>query len=334
MDVQVHVKYCLYKKITRHKYYDIKRHVDDYFYGKTIDIRTRLIYKHTNKINGMCYIGQCLKYKNMTHEQSMLHRWQGHIKDTNKNSKYIFHKAIREFGPENFEHEIIDQFIPNQEEENEAEMYWIELYNCKVPHGYNMNEGGSGTSGFKQSKETIEKRNKKNKGVKRSQEICDKLKLAAQNRQPPSQKCKLKLSTPVNQHDLTGKFIKTYLSMLFASLETGINKTAISGCCSKKCKTAGGFIWCKVSDNLSEEQMIIEAQNLQKNKQINKTLGSKKIRAKDKTKIYRYDKQLNFIDVFNSILEASKITKISVYTISQCCKNKKQFVGDFIWKRF
>lgn len=93
------------------------------------------IYKHTNKINGKCYIGQtCRKNPN--------ERW-------NNGKGYngtIFAKAIEKYGWDNFEHEIIEDGILSEEEANKREMYWIEYYNSYAGvsggNGYNMTKGG------------------------------------------------------------------------------------------------------------------------------------------------------------------------------------------------
>lgn len=98
-------------------------------------METWKIYKHTNKINGKCYIGQtCRKNPN--------ERW-------NNGKGYngtIFAKAIKKYGWDNFEHEIIEDGILSEEEANEREMYWIEYYNSYAGvsggNGYNMTRGG------------------------------------------------------------------------------------------------------------------------------------------------------------------------------------------------
>lgn len=91
------------------------------------------IYKHTNKINGMVYIGQT--------KQKPEKRWlngNGYSPNTH------FGKAIAEFGWDNFEHEIIE-VLDNPEEAAEREQYWIKQYHSWVHdpqcNGYNTLEG-------------------------------------------------------------------------------------------------------------------------------------------------------------------------------------------------
>ena len=86
------------------------------------------IYKITNKVNGLSYIGQTRK--------SVEFRWRQH-----KNSKdcYDLHKAIREYGEDNFE--ITTLIECEVEELDKWEIYYIAKYNT-FRNGYNMTLGG------------------------------------------------------------------------------------------------------------------------------------------------------------------------------------------------
>jgi group I intron endonuclease len=144
-----------------------------------------LIYKHTCVLTGKSYIGQRKYKRKHTPEYSMLIRWNGHCNDTFKNNSQLrFHQKIREFGKENFEHELLEILILNQIDANVAEMFWINWYGTKVPNGYNLTLGGGGTSGHKQSKETVEKRIKHIKGRKRTQQERDNIGAAGKGRIP------------------------------------------------------------------------------------------------------------------------------------------------------
>lgn len=52
-----------------------------------------------------------------------------------------------------------------------------------------------------------------------------------------------KLSTPVNQYDLKGNFIKEYPSQAQVQKDTGFSQSKISLCCTGKRNTAYGYIW-------------------------------------------------------------------------------------------
>lgn len=108
-----------------------------------------IIYKVTNLVNNKIYIGQT--------SQSLKRRQSRHLSSAFSNdSNYAFHKAIRKYGKENFDWEIIDN-SETQEELNEKEIYWIKFYNSFSEHGYNMTLGGNGSSGYKMSEESIQK---------------------------------------------------------------------------------------------------------------------------------------------------------------------------------
>lgn len=113
--------------------------------------KTWTIYRHINKTNGFSYIGQ-------TSFRLSKYRWgtAGHGYQTQP----AFWSAIREFGWENFEHEILETGITSLKEANLREQYWIGYYHtwigdpeCK---GYNTMRGG-GNNWYIASEETREK---------------------------------------------------------------------------------------------------------------------------------------------------------------------------------
>jgi group I intron endonuclease len=63
------------------------------------------IYKITNKINNNYYIGSSIDINN---------RWKNHIKAVKNNSSYPIHRAIRKYGVENFNFEIIELCDKNE----------------------------------------------------------------------------------------------------------------------------------------------------------------------------------------------------------------------------
>lgn len=100
---------------------------------------TKDIYKITNRINGKIYIGQSKNPKE---------RFQSHCSPSSNKSPVDC--AINKYGRENFDFEIIEKDIIDY---NEKEKYWIAAYNSLVPNGYNISEGGKGSSGINVSGE-------------------------------------------------------------------------------------------------------------------------------------------------------------------------------------
>ena len=100
------------------------------------------IYCYTNKVNGKKYVGQAKDFNK---------RHRGHIKASyNKNRKreynIPFHNAIRKYGIENFEIEILKDNLQNQDELNYWEKYYITEFDllAKNGKGYNLALGGEG----------------------------------------------------------------------------------------------------------------------------------------------------------------------------------------------
>jgi hypothetical protein len=87
------------------------------------------IYKLTNTINGMTYVGQAT---------DIASRWKQHIKcaigaENAPNNK--LYPAMKAVGPEKFTFEIIEECMP--EALNEREQYWQEFYKAKE-FGYSV----------------------------------------------------------------------------------------------------------------------------------------------------------------------------------------------------
>jgi group I intron endonuclease len=92
-----------------------------------------IVYKAKNKLNNKCYIGKTTK--------SLEERMDQHIKHSEK-GKSKFFKALKSYGADNFEWEII-YTAETLTELDEQEKYYIKLYDS-INEGYNMVEGGTG----------------------------------------------------------------------------------------------------------------------------------------------------------------------------------------------
>lgn len=119
-------------------------------------MREYYIYKHTNKINGKCYIGQTYDIKKRWHSSCYKHCEK-------------FYNAIKKYGWNNFTHEILIKCDENNVDYWES--YYISKYDS-MNNGYNLNSGGNKYKIF--SEETKLKISKANKGKKRSAEDIEK----------------------------------------------------------------------------------------------------------------------------------------------------------------
>ena len=99
-----------------------------------------IIYKITNKFYGTSYIGQTVK--------TLHQRWRAHISAASKGSPWRIHCAIRKYGPDAF---LVEEICScsSLSELSEVEKICIEIFDTKIPNGYNMTDGGEGTPGHK-----------------------------------------------------------------------------------------------------------------------------------------------------------------------------------------
>lgn len=97
------------------------------------------IYKYQNKINGKVYIGQSvdIRQRQYTHKSCAFNE-----RASDYNSQ--FHQAIRKYGFENFDFEIIAELQPEEytkETLNNLEIFFIKMYDS-FHNGYNASPGG------------------------------------------------------------------------------------------------------------------------------------------------------------------------------------------------
>lgn len=107
------------------------------------------IYKITNIINKKCYIGQTLYDANK--------RFKEHINaSTNTRKNNHFYNAIRKYGIENFELEILENNVA-EDKLDELEIYYIKKYDS-YNNGYNSTIGGHGVHGIVFTDEVLQKK--------------------------------------------------------------------------------------------------------------------------------------------------------------------------------
>lgn len=277
------------------------------------------IYKITNLINNKSYIGQSIDIQK---------RWKKHQSATDD---FAIHQALRKYGVDNFEFSILEEC--EQSQLNEREIYWINVYNS-IKYGYNMIPGGSNGSGIAKGKE-VEKYSLSGEFLRRYRsanqasedtgichsDICkccrgESLRAGKYLWKYTNSDKKIvpiiqtQVQRKVKQFTQDGVFLKQYESLAEAAKETGISKSTICKVCNGIGCTAGGFCWAY------EES----APRL------------KKAKSGQKKAVIQYDLQGQYIQQFNSLTEASKITGISLQSISLACLGKQKTAGKYIWK--
>lgn len=129
------------------------------------------VYMHTNKINNKAYIGITSRKPE--------DRW-GNNGSGYRKEQPIFHRAIKKYGWDNFEHIIWADGL-SEEEAKHIEVLLIALFktNCdrynRPSYGYNNTDGGDGWGGGSHSEEAKEKIKNKQMGHTVSEETRHKI---------------------------------------------------------------------------------------------------------------------------------------------------------------
>jgi len=110
------------------------------------------VYKATNKINNKVYIGI---------DKNWPTRRYAHKSKSKLNDGFLLHKAIRKYGWDNFDWQVIYQTL-DYNHLKEVESVLIQEYNS-FKNGYNQTIGGEGSPGKLQSE-----KNKKEQSIRRA----------------------------------------------------------------------------------------------------------------------------------------------------------------------
>ena len=95
------------------------------------------VYLVTNSLNNMRYVGRTCR--------SLRERLSEHIRAARRGSTYRIHRAIREYGADNFVIQILEDDIPSRLI-HAREKHWIAAFNT-LKEGYNSISGGGGALG-------------------------------------------------------------------------------------------------------------------------------------------------------------------------------------------
>lgn len=109
-----------------------------------------IVYCITNRQSGRRYVGITVSTVRV--------RWQAHLRSARKGVKTALYDAIRSYGRDAFDVEVIANLIPGLTRADlcEVERTVIAQEATKIPNGYNMTDGGDGGPNYHPSAERIE----------------------------------------------------------------------------------------------------------------------------------------------------------------------------------
>ena len=121
-------------------------------------------------------------------------------------------------------------------------------------------------------------------------------------------------TTGVYQYDLNGNFIEFYPSITAAAKKYKTGTSNISKVCKGQLKKTKGFIWRYSYCTFSKEEL--DEINLNKKKR----------------KVVQYDVENNILNIFDSVIEASRKTGTNASSIVSCCNGNYHYGNHYKWK--
>jgi hypothetical protein len=296
------------------------------------------VYMHTSP-NGKRYIG-------ITCQEDSKRRW-GSNGCGYKDNEY-FWKAIKKYGWDNFQHEILFEGL-TEVESKQKEIELIAFYDTtNKSNGYNITPGGdyninvtpkpvkqyTSNGVFIKEYECIKYASNETGISKSGISLCcnNKLKTAGNfiwtfsdvelteehiawcNSDKRSENCIV-----VHRYSMSGEVIQEYVSLTLAGLATNADPTSITLCCKGEYKSVANSIWRYAWEELTQEHL--EWCN---------TLSSDSL----KKKVNQYLRDGTFICTYNSIVEACLKTGVSRCGIGECCRRESKTAGGFLWQYF
>ena len=281
-----------------------------------MDNNNYTVYMHINKINSKKYIGIT--------KQKPEKRWShgNHYK-----SSPHFYSSIKKYRWDNFEHLILFENLNEEDAKNMEKQLIFEFNTLDNYYGYNQTEGGEGCNGYKHTEKTKNKMSEIAKQRIVSEETKEKMRNIMTGREFTDE-WKQKISEshigdknpsakPVVQLNGNFELIKEFSCGRYAEQELGINVTHISAVCLEKERSAGGYIFMFKDnyeikkDSLKDKCIVVRPQ---------------------KRKVVQLSLNDEYINMFNSIVDASNELHIDPSSIGNVCKGKKQKTcGGFKW---
>ena len=280
------------------------------------------IYKYTSP-SGKSYIGQTI---------CSLKDRAGHDGKRYKGS-HEFYKAIKKYGFKSFEVEILAEVL--QEQLDQMEIKYIQLFNTLIPNGYNISAGGQNIGKSKKTRKVYQYSMTDGSFIKEwtsvveaernfhgSSNVLENCLLGKTYTQwgycwsylkmdkfPIHERIVNPKEKKVEMYSLKGELLETFSSIAEAARKTGCERSAIKRCCRGELKSHGGYIW-KCSEILYEKKYNNTAKKVQ---QI----------CPENNKV---------IQVFNSISQAAKSLGKETSLIRRALNDEKRTAYGYKWK--
>lgn len=272
----------------------------------------------TRDLNDIRYIGKT--------KQILKRRLQGHLCDAKKakrlgnfknyNYNWINHEL--ESGYSIVIEELDSLEFDSGEEWKWFEQYWISQMRIWGFNLTNLTDGGEGNQNQHFSKESIELRASKIRGVPRDDQTKRKISNGLKGiKRSKETKEKVKKSVtelqgqPIRQFSKEGQFIKEWPSIAQASRELNIDKANIGHCCAHRPNhnSAGGYIWRYKCDDTPVVSFTHNS-------------------------VCQLDLNGILIGIYKTAVLASKKTEVSAQSISHCCNRKIDSVKGFVFMKY
>jgi hypothetical protein len=301
-----------------------------------------ILYKHTNKINGKCYIG----ITNQKPEKRWGNNGINYLKKTKHDTYYQpkFAYAILKYSWDNFEHEILFENL-TIDEAKQKEIELISYYNA-IDNGYNIEAGGNCV--VCSIEKPVKQYTKEGLFIQEYDSVRQASEITGINRSDIGSCCRDNLKTAGNfiwrfsvdeltdehltwcndngrydrcisvcQYSKDGILIAEHQGIQVAARAVGASHTNILCCCMSYKKTCKGYIWRYADEPLTKE--YLKWCNAPRNEHIQRSVS-------------QYTKQGIFICTYPSIKDASLKTGVNHTNIASCCRNEAKSAGSFLWR--
>lgn len=304
-----------------------------------------IIYKITNKNNGLCYIGLSV------HDGRT--RWRGHLMNSRKaKPQQLIDKAIRKHGAESFQYEVIETIDKSHGVLflEKREQFWIhKLKTFDRRFGYNLALGTYTNVGHLRSGDYRRAAEERNRVVVHQYDVSGRYIRAFESVKSAAKFCRISTSniqrvirqgrgsaggfmwkrgsggkksgaTKLVPHNpktrakrvfcfsRTGALVREFDSLLEAGEALGVNPKAISTVINGKAPTAGGYEW-STSPKLTSEHM--------------RRLADRGSLARKARGVVVFNAQGLRVGVYRSLSQASIETECYISSVSQSCLGAK-----------